>query len=46
MPEDLFDDDEGFDALLASAEEDFGDLDLDGFDDDGDLEDLENLLKM
>lgn len=46
VPEDLFDDDEGFDALLASAEEDFDDLDLDGFDDDGDLEDLENLLKM
>ena len=46
LSEDLFDDDEGFDALLASAEDDFGDLDLDDFDDDGDLEDLENLLKM
>lgn len=44
--EDLLDDEEGIDALLASADEDFGDLDLDDFDDDDDLEDLENLLKM
>jgi hypothetical protein len=33
------------DALLASADEDFGDLDLADFDDDDDLEDLENMLK-
>jgi C2 domain of PTEN tumour-suppressor protein len=34
------------DALLATADEDFGDLDLDGFDDDDDdLEDLESMLK-
>jgi hypothetical protein len=34
------------DALLAAADEDFGDLDLDGLDDDDDdLEDLENMLK-
>lgn len=33
------------DALLASADEDFGDLDLEGFDDDDDdIEDLENFL--
>lgn len=45
--EDLLDEDEGIDALLASADEDFADLDLDDFDaDDDDLEDLENLLNM
>lgn len=44
--EDLLDDVDDMDALLASADEDFGDLDLDDFDDDDDLEDLENLLKM
>lgn len=33
------------DALLATDDEDFGDLDLDGFDDDDDLEDLESMLK-
>ena len=44
--EDLLDDEDDMDALLASADEDFGDLDLDDFDDDDDLEDLENLLKM
>ena len=39
-------DDEDMDALLASADEDFGDLDLTDFDDDDDdLEDLENMLK-
>lgn len=44
--DDLLNDDEGIDALLASADEDFGDLDLDDFDDDDDLEDLENMLKI
>ncbi|KAG7374429.1 C2 domain containing protein [Nitzschia inconspicua] len=40
------DDIDDMDALLASADEDFGDLDLDGFDDDDDeLEDLESMLK-
>jgi len=43
--EDVLDDDEGIDALLASADEDFGDLDLTDFDDDDDLEDLENMLR-
>jgi len=43
--EDFLDDEEGIDALLASADEDFGDLDLADFDDDDDLEDLENMLK-
>lgn len=38
-------DEEDIDALLASADEDFGDLDLADFDDDDDLEDLENMLK-
>jgi hypothetical protein len=33
------------DALLASADEDIGDMDLSDFDVDDDLEDLENLLK-
>jgi hypothetical protein len=35
------------DALLASADEDFGDMDLGDFDvdEDDDLEDLENFLK-
>jgi hypothetical protein len=38
---------EDMDALLAAADEDFGDLDLDGLDDDDDdLEDLENMLKV
>jgi tensin len=37
---------EDMDALLSAADEDFGDLDLDGLDDDDDdLEDLENMLK-
>lgn len=43
--EDLLKSDDDMDALLASADEDFGDLDLADFDDDNDLEDLENLLK-
>ena len=33
------------DALLASADEDLGDMDLGDFDMDDDLEDLENMLK-
>jgi tensin len=33
------------DALLAATDEDFGDLDLADFDDDDDLNDLENMLK-
>lgn len=43
--EDFLEDEEGIDALLASADEDFGDLDLADFDDDDDLEDLENMLR-
>jgi hypothetical protein len=34
------------DALLASADEDLGDIDLSAFDDDDDLDDLENMLKL
>mmetsp|Transcript_24461 Transcript_24461/g.67593 ORF Transcript_24461/g.67593 Transcript_24461/m.67593 type:complete len:121 (+) Transcript_24461:2111-2473(+) len=43
--DDLLNTEDDMDALLASADEDFGDLDLADFDDDDDLEDLENLLK-
>ena len=43
--EDLLNDEEDIEALLASADEDFGDLDLADFEDDDDLEDLENMLK-
>jgi len=42
---DVLDDEDEIDALLASADEDFGDLDLADFDDDDDLEDLENMLR-
>lgn len=42
--DDLLNSEDDMDALLASADEDFGDLDI-NFDDDDDLEDLENLLK-
>ena len=51
LPEDsmaldnLLNEGEEIDALLASAEEDFEGLDLADFDDDDDLEDLENMLK-
>lgn len=41
----ILQEDDDMDALLASADEDFGDLDLADFDDDDDLEDLENMLK-
>jgi len=43
--DDLLNGEDDMDALLASADEDFGDLDLADFDDDDDLEDLENMLK-
>eukprot|EP00536_Pseudo-nitzschia_multiseries_P009193 jgi/Psemu1/257915/estExt_Genewise1Plus.C_2520002 len=43
--DDLLNSEDDMDALLASADEDFGDLDLADFDDDDDLEDLENMLK-
>jgi len=43
--EEFLNDEEAIDALLASADDDFGDLDLADFDDDNDLEDLENMLK-
>ena len=50
LVDDYLNDIDDMDALLASADEDFGDLDLADFDDDDDddledLEDLENMLK-
>jgi len=43
--DELLQDEDDMDALLASADDDFGDLDLADFDDDDELEDLENMLK-
>jgi len=43
--EDSLEEIDDMDALLASADEDLGDLDLGDFDMDDDLEDLENMLK-